>query len=762
MNSIRKLSEKDKRPYKVIIIVFVLICIAMSLLCFNYYQGLRNTVQAESCGYMQEISKQISVNVGKTINDNFAILTMIATTLESSESDSFELLQDIVHRQKDLWSYKRIILIDENGVAHDDMGDTVLLRGDQYLREAIVGGKNAMSTSQLIDGEESVAFAIPLRGVVIDGIKMHALIASYELETFDRILAINSFEGRGYAHIVRNDGVVIVRSSSPNALQIGYNILNSLSEAKIVSERQITEIKIDIKNGKSGKCEFILNDAHEYMMYTPLENEGWSLLTFVPVDVVNAKSGMMLKITLLACGVITFSFALLLGFLMLNFYRNKRRLEHIAYVDPVTQGNTAQRFYELASEVMAISERPPYALVYTNIEKFKVLNEQFGRNSCDELLRGVEYGIRNNLDSEEYMGRLFADNFCVLIKYSDEESLVARLDEWYAGSSRYLERGGFVWLPFIVEFGVYIIGKDKLDIAHIIDRAKLALTESSRELRGRMRYAIYDEQVRKILFREKQLEDMMGVALENHEFEAFLQPKYKIDTEQIAGAEALARWMRGSEMIHPDEFIPLFEKNGFIAQLDLTIFEQVCVTIRSWIDRGEEPLKISVNCSRMQLKNASFLQRYCKIADKYDVPHQYLEIELTENVVFEDVSRLSEIINEIHAAGFGCSMDDFGSGYSSLNLIKDIHVDTLKLDRSFFSGSLSDISRTESVVGSVVTMSKALGMVTVAEGVEDRIHVDMLKRLGCDYIQGYYYAKPMPIKDFETLTFRDESGANAD
>ncbi|MEG1809030.1 MAG: EAL domain-containing protein, partial [Oscillospiraceae bacterium] len=172
--------------------------------------------------------------------------------------------------------------------------------------------------------------------------------------------------------------------------------------------------------------------------------------------------------------------------------------------------------------------------------------------------------------------------------------------------------------------------------------------------------------------------------------------------------------------------------------------------------------KISVNCSRMQLKNASFLQRYCKIADKYDVPHQYLEIELTENVVFEDVSRLSEIINEIHAAGFGCSMDDFGSGYSSLNLIKDIHVDTLKLDRSFFSGSLSDISRTESVVGSVVTMSKALGMVTVAEGVEDRIHVDMLKRLGCDYIQGYYYAKPMPIKDFETLTFRDESGANAD
>ncbi|MEG1396884.1 MAG: EAL domain-containing protein, partial [Oscillospiraceae bacterium] len=306
-----------------------------------------------------------------------------------------------------------------------------------------------------------------------------------------------------------------------------------------------------------------------------------------------------------------------------------------------------------------------------------------------------------------------------------------------------------------VEIGVYVVEDPTMPVVDMIDRAKLALRETGGTVNSQVQYRIYDERVRRRLLREKQLEDMMAEALKNHDFEVYFQPKYRTDSETIGGAEALVRWNSATEgMIYPDEFISIFEKNGSITRIDLWVFEQVCKTLRVWLDAGYKPMRISVNCSRVHLKMPDFLEKYRTIAEQYAVPPELLEIELTENVVFEDVVHLTKIIEDIHALGFSCSMDDFGSGYSSLNLIQDIPVDVLKLDKIFFRMGTDDLSRTESVVGSIITMARALSMETVAEGVEERAQVDMLKKLGCDYIQGYYFAKPMPIGDFEKLAFQ--------
>ncbi|MEG1242216.1 MAG: GGDEF domain-containing phosphodiesterase, partial [Oscillospiraceae bacterium] len=388
----------------------------------------------------------------------------------------------------------------------------------------------------------------------------------------------------------------------------------------------------------------------------------------------------------------------------------------------------------------------------------KVLNEQFGRDACNKVLVAIERGIHENLGQHECIGRLFADNFCILMEYKDEESLAKRFDEFYASSARQNEMEGTVWLPLRISFGVYVIGNHPLQIPHMIDRAKLSLRDTSREQRGKLRYAIFDEKERHKLFREKQLEDIMEASLKKREFQVYLQPKYKTQDETVGGAEALVRWLSPTEgMIFPNEFISLFEKNGFIIQIDLFVFEEVCSTIRKWLDAGREPIRISVNCSRVHLRTPGFLNEYKAILARYRIPPRYIEIELTETVVFEDVEQLTNIISEIHRAGFCCSMDDFGSGYSSLNLIQDIPVDVLKLDGIFFRGGERSMVRTEAVIGSIISMSRALSMETVAEGVEDRIHVDMLKRMGCDYIQGYYFAKPMPIADFELLLFGAEA-----
>lgn len=757
----KKLLSKSFRIYRNAALGFILICALIGFACLNYYQKLQSTVKAETSGYMQEIAKQMGNNISKTISDNFSVLSTIASVLMGSDITTYSGMQEIISEHQSHWNYQKIMLIDSKGVAYDEDGKTVTLKNDTYLQDVVVAKQSSMSPSQVIDGKECIVFAIPLENINVDGKSMVALAGAYDLNTFDRILAMSAFDGKGYAHIVRKDGTIVIRSSSPNAMQTGYNILHSLTAASITGKQGIVDVQSSIENGDSGQIEFKLNKNHEYMTYTPLESLSWSLLTFVPVSAVNHKSNLLLNLTIMLCGFITLAFALLFSLLLITYYKNKQHLENIAYVDTVTGGNTMGKFKELAASLLPVKGAMQYALVYINIEKFKVLNEQFGRPSCDDMLKSVYWGISDDLTEDECIGRLFADNFCTLVRYTDEKQLTHRFSVWQQNCLNKMEESGMSWLPPTVEFGVYIIGNNSIPMDHMVDRAKLSLNEAGSGLYGKVRYAIYDERVRKLLFREKHLEDMMEAALQRGEFEVYLQPKYNTQTEKIGGAEALVRWKSELEgMIYPDEFIPLFEKNGFVVQLDLFVFEVVCKKIREWLNEGKRPVKISVNCSRVHLKNPRFLEYYSKIALQYDIPNKAIEIELTESTVFENVETLTQTIREIHLAGFGCSMDDFGSGYSSLNLIQDIPVDTLKLDKIFFRSISHDTSRTESVVGSIITMSKALSMETVAEGVEERVQVDMLKRLNCDYIQGYYFARPMPISQFEELAFGQSESAN--
>lgn len=742
--------------YRVIIIAFLLIFVVMGIICFQYYRSLQSTVKNESHEYLLEISKQVAGNASRNINDNFAVLNTIGSVFKNTGVKTYKELQPQVIAQQNFWNYKDILLIDGRGNAHDANGETVLLSGDEYLREAVVNRRRAMSPSQLIKGTECIVFVIPLNGISIDGTEMFALAATYDLSGFDHILSMNAFSGRAYAYIIQKNGAVVVRSSSEFAPPAGYNLLSSLSAVNMEDEASLVQLKNRMTAGQSGVITYNQDNTRMYMAYAPLDTKEWYLMTFVPVNVVNAKSELLIRITLLLCAGVTLAFSGLVAYQMWADSRHKRRLEQIAYVDPITGGHTIERFYEVAEVLLSKPGKPQYALVYVNVEKFKLLNEEFGRRACDELLQCLHDGIAANLSTQETLGRLFADNFCVLIVVDKAENLLDRFELWSATAVHHQEARGGVWKTSRLEFGVYVFCNDSLPFPHIIDRAKLALKEKSAELRGNLRYAIYDDAIRRQLFREKHLENMMESSLANKEFKVYLQPKYKVESETIGGAEALVRWQSNEGMIFPDEFIGLFERNGFIVQLDLWVFEEICRSIRKWLDAGYTPVKVAVNCSRVHLKNPRFLERYSAICTAWNVDPRYLEIELTENLVFEDVAHLTKIIDDIRGAGFSCAMDDFGSGYSSLNLIKDIPVDTIKLDKVFFRTGTKDMSRTESVVGSILSMARSLNMSTVAEGVEERCQVDMLKRLGCNYIQGYYFSRPIPVVDFERLAFGQE------
>ena len=245
----------------------------------------------------------------------------------------------------------------------------------------------------------------------------------------------------------------------------------------------------------------------------------------------------------------------------------------------------------------------------------------------------------------------------------------------------------------------------------------------------------------------------MKSALENHEFVVFYQPKYGLSDNQIAGAEALVRWKHPERgMISPGEFIPVFERNGFITKLDYYVWEQTCIQLRKWMDEGKNPLPISVNLSRISLYNKDIVNVICNLVDSYRIPRRLFQVELTESAYNTNPKAVQDMMQRLREEGFYILMDDFGSGYSSLNVLKDIVVDVLKMDMKFFAGDDRE-GRGENIMAAVIRMAKWLNMPVVAEGVERIEQVEFLRSIGCEYVQGYYFAKPMPVEEYEKLQF---------
>ena len=243
----------------------------------------------------------------------------------------------------------------------------------------------------------------------------------------------------------------------------------------------------------------------------------------------------------------------------------------------------------------------------------------------------------------------------------------------------------------------------------------------------------------------------MDHALETEEFVVYFQPKYELDHYKPMGAEALVRWKKADgTIVSPGDFIPVFESNGFIIKLDYYVWDKVCQLIKNNLNHRGDSEVVSVNVSRVNLYNPEFLESLVNLVEKYKIPPKYLHLELTESAFSDDARMIQNAVDYLHKAGFTLLMDDFGSGYSSLNVLKDINIDVLKIDMRFLSKGPSE-ERSEKILEAVIKMAKSLDMQVIAEGVEEEKQVKMLKRLGCDYIQGYYFAKPMPKKDYIKL-----------
>ncbi len=431
------------------------------------------------------------------------------------------------------------------------------------------------------------------------------------------------------------------------------------------------------------------------------------------------------------------------------------RLRFQAEHDSLTGLYNRGAFLKLVGD--AVREKPPssFFLLCCDINNFRLLNDRFGRAEGDRLLQYSAEELRRHADGVgSFAGRLGNDVFAILLP----------------NTPGVLERVSAIVRDFFTDYplkaalssraGAYLINEPCIPTDTMLDCASVAKDS----IKGRYGacLALFDESMNAQALLEKNISDRMEEALAKGHFDVYIQPQFDHSTGKVVGAEALARWLDPKEgVISPAVFIPVFEKNGFITKLDSYIWERTAQHLRAWLDGGNEAVPISVNVSREDISDPELRGKLLAIIEKYRIPMELFRLEITESLFSEDTERLIEVVEQLHDFGFLIEMDDFGSGYSSLNILKDVPVDILKLDMRFFTGR-DALGRGGMIINSVLRMAHWLNIPVIAEGVETMQQADFLLSAGCRTIQGFLYAKPLPAAEFEALILEkqgDVSGA---
>lgn len=429
-------------------------------------------------------------------------------------------------------------------------------------------------------------------------------------------------------------------------------------------------------------------------------------------------------------------------FLILE-HRSRKALERSSFTDSLTGIRNRAGFEAAAAELLRQRGGRSYVLMELDVDDFKFINDTYGYEFGDRLLTVLAETLSARCGPEEVCARLDADDFVVLML--EKPALLAGLRHILTKTVRDRMR---LDVSDIVLFtvGGYTVPEGNEPIQSMMDKVNLAHRGAKDQ--GKASSLWYSGKLLEKMQVENQLKSRMHRALEDGEFKLYLQPKCELAGMEIFGAEALVRWeFPGRGLVYPDEFIPLFEANGSIVELDLYMLERTCAFIRDWLDKGGAMLSVSVNFSRVTIYHRRFQERVLETVDRYRIPHCCIELEITESAFNEISETVVEKLTQLQREGFLVSMDDFGAGYSNLNLLDKLPIQVLKLDREFL-WEYEQNARAKNVITCVVELAHSLDVKVVCEGVECPEHLAFLQKIGCDYGQGYYFSKPVPQEAF--------------
>lgn len=411
--------------------------------------------------------------------------------------------------------------------------------------------------------------------------------------------------------------------------------------------------------------------------------------------------------------------------------------------DSLTRLLTKEVFIRNAEDIIENNPDVDYDIICADVDNFKLVNDLFGRSEADRLLVYIGQVLRAYaVNNGGIACRVGADNFLLIAKHRDS------YDEFAELSKQQMDDYPLEF-HIVLRYGIYHIYDKSFSIEIMSDRATLALEENKGNVNTIISF--YNDEMRERLLKQQFIVDSMNEALEEHQFVVYLQPKYDIQQNTLAGAEALVRWIHPEKgFIRPNEFIPLFEKNGFITKLDRYVWDETCKIIKKWLDEKGIYVPVSVNVSRADIYMPDLPKIIYNIVTSNGLSPSHIHLEITESAYTENPDQLINVVTELRNMGFGIEMDDFGSGYSSLNMLSKLPIDVLKLDIDFIRNDNGD---KKNILNYIMFLAKWLDLLVVAEGVEQKNQVERLRDLDCDYVQGYYFSRPLPEDDFTNLLY---------
>lgn len=728
--------------HRVSLIIFASLLFLILILSFHIY--ICNTAEIIAQDTESQLLQNLQLahdTLQSHLNAKFNSLKETGNIVVSENGNSEKQLVFLKNACKST-GFSSIWIANKNGVCYFEDGSIGNIENQDYFSNAL-NNISSITANQPhpISGKQSIIFTAPIyENNELSSVICGAMSISY---LSDIILDINVYN-RSQSFVMKKNGDLVSKTSKLHFNQY-TNLFTYLEKQKI----DYQTFAANINSEKSGTQLIQYSNNESYIFsYTPLEQtEDFILVNVILTDETMTLPNKIIKNTSIFIAVAAAMLLIALLYIHYLKHSSKKTFHYLACTDQLTGCRSWAKFALDAKELLKKSKDKQYTYIYSNIVNFKYVNDIMDFSVGNQLLQHISKVLEMNLNTDEPYTRINADRFSFLMEYVNNETTIRRLEkiskEVMAFQSNYK-------LNFLtrMDFGIYKIKDTSLPITTMSDRALLAM-QSINGSKDTF-YSFYNSKIREKALLQKEFEGEMEDALTQNQFEIHLQPKFSLSDKSIIGAEALVRWnhpQRG--LILPSQFISLFEANGFIVKLDYYVFEETCRLLRRWIQNGMQPVPISVNMSRTHIYNPLFAQELHSIVEKYHIPMNLIEIELTETMNLENISSLLNAVRSLKEYRFILSIDDFGTGYSSLNLLKNLPVDILKLDREFFSQA-ADEQRGRQVIASIIDMAKRLDMKTVAEGVELQEQAEFLSSVNCDFVQGYYFSKPITISNFES------------
>ncbi len=701
--------------------------------------------------YMSEIS-QVSANEIKakmdgnmqTLSATGALLTLYSST------DSLKIINALtVENSKN--EFTNMLYITPEGFAEGTNTDGT----DMSDREHYIKAKNGEPSITFIEksklsGRPVILYTIPLYK---DGKFFGAICGTQEKENYQKLISNTIFNGEGFYNVFNSKGQMIISSNHKNS---NSSLKNIADEAVFHTEKDRQSFINDLELGRVGLIEYEVSGVSRIVSYTPIGINDWFVMSVLPSAVARSQSDHIVALTMVLLIIVV---VFVVAFFLFTIYRqilNRKRIEHIAYTDELTGGCNLAMFKILAEKRLRENKTDNLMIVKVDINNFKMINDMFGFDEGDRLLKNVYKANVSICNNKDIICRSGNDDFIALESYTDDDYIVKQGERFESAFTALNSNSNYKYSIYFTT-GLYKIERGENNITSILEKvtmahkaAKLQDVKHTKNLLSGSKFVIYDDSIRNQAIMQQDIENKMHSALSDNEFVMYLQPKYSFKTKAIVGAEALVRWItRDGAVRPPNYFIPLFEKNGFIVELDLLMLDKVCRLQRRLLDSGISPVPISVNQSKLLLTKDDYLELLAQTIKRHNIPPNLLEIELTETLMHENIDKLKLLISEIAKMGVQVAIDDFGTGYSSLTLLKDVCADVLKLDREFLAENENN-KRGETVISSVIDLAKRLDMTVLAEGVETAQQSELLAELCCDVAQGYLFSRPISIEDFIT------------